>query len=251
MLTTSAEKLEGTTVKLTITVPAEEVDKAIADAYSRLSAKLRIPGFRKGKAPRPVVDNYLGHDNVLAEATEGVVNDTYPRAIDAEGLRPVESPEMDALDTVTEGQPYTYEVEVVTRPKLTLESYENIKVEVPSPKANDLDIEAQIEELRERFASLEPVEDRGVAANDFVLISFVGLVDGVEYEGNRVDKYLYEMNRGLMPPEFDEALLGVEAGGETTYEVRVVNQGSKAASNVRVTVNGVLPRLEAARPGFR
>ena len=226
VLTTSSERLEGTTVKLTVGVEASDVDKAIADAYSEIGVKLRIPGFRKGKAPRPVVDNYVGQQYVLTEATEALVNEWYPKAIDAEGLRPIESPELDALDVVTKGEPYTFQVDVVTRPGLELESYEGIKVEVPRRHVNDADIDHQIEELRERFASLEPVEDRGVAADDFVLISFTGYVDGETYEGNQVDKYLYEMGRGLMPAEFDEALLGLEAGAEKRIEFAIPDTSS-------------------------
>jgi trigger factor len=226
VLTTSVERLEGTTVKLTVTVPATDVDSSIADAYSRVCAKLRIPGFRKGKAPRPVVDNYVGREYVLAEATEGLVNDWYPRAVDAEGLRPIESPELDELDTVQPGEGYTFALEVILRPELELESYEDITVEVPRREANDVDIDAQLDEVRERFATLEPVEDRGVSADDFVLLSFVGYVDGETYEGNEVDKYLYELGRGLMPVEFDEGILGLKGGDETRVEFAIPDTSS-------------------------
>ena len=118
MLTTSVERLEGTLVKLTVTVQAADVNASIAEAYGKLGSKLRIPGFRKGKAPRPVVDNYAGREYVLAEATEGLVNDWYPRAVDAEGLRPVESPELDELDTVQPDTDYTFSLEVELRPEL-------------------------------------------------------------------------------------------------------------------------------------
>ena len=118
MLKTSVERLEGTTVKLTVTVPAADVDVAIAEAYASVGKKMRIPGFRKGHAPRPVVDNYVGRDHVLAEATEAVLNDYYPKAVDAEGLRPIESPETEALETVQQGEDFTFEAEVVTRPEL-------------------------------------------------------------------------------------------------------------------------------------
>jgi trigger factor len=226
VLTTSVERLEGTVVKLTVTVPAEDVDSSIADAYGRVGVKLRIPGFRKGKAPRPVVDNYVGREYVLAEATEGLVNDWYPRAVDAERLRPIDSPELDELDPVEPGKDYTFALEVVLRPELELESYEDITVEVPRREVIDADIDAQLEEVRERFASLQPVEDRGVAENDFVLLSFVGYVNGETYDGNEVDKYLYEMGRGLMPVEFDQGILGLKAGNETHVEFDIPDTSS-------------------------
>ena len=226
MLTTSVERLEGATVKLTVTVPASDVNSSIAEAYGAMGKKLRIPGFRKGHAPRPVVDNYVGREYVLAEATEGLVNEWYPRAVDAENLRPIESPELDELDTVQPDTEYTFSLEVELRPEFELDSYENIKVEVPRREVNDADIDAQLVEIRERFASLQPVEDRGILADDFVLLSFVGYVDGETYEGNEVDKYLYEMGHGLMPPEFDEAILGLESGAEKRVEFTIPDTSS-------------------------
>ena len=227
MLKTSVEHLEGTTVKLTITVPAADVDVAIAEAYSSVGKKMRIPGFRKGHAPRPVVDNYVGREHVLAEATEAVLNDYYPKAVDAEGLRPIESPETEALETVQQGEDFTFEANVVTRPELVLESSDDITVEVAPRAVSDAEMDAQIDELLERFASLEPVEDRGLADNDFALISFVGYVDGETYEGNEVDKYLYEMGRGLMPKEFDDGILGMEAGSDARVEFEIPTTSSK------------------------
>jgi len=227
VLKTSVERLEGTTVKLTITVPAADIDAAIAEAYASVGKKLRIPGFRKGHAPRPVVDNYVGREHVLAEATEAVLNDYYAKAVDAEGLRPVQSPETEALETVQQGEDFTFEAEVVTRPELVLENADDITVEVPPRAVSDAELDAQIDELRERFASLEPIEDRGVAANDFALISFVGYVDGETYEGNEVDKYLYEMGRGLMPQEFDQGILGLTPGAEARVEFEIPETSSK------------------------
>lgn len=226
MPTTSVERLEGNAVKLTVTVPAEGVDASIKAAYGQLGAKLRIPGFRKGKVPRPVIDNYVGRDHVLAEATEGVVNDWYPRAVDAEKLRPIESPEIDELESVEPGKEFTFTLEVALRPELEVASHEGLVVQVPRREVLDADIDAQLDEIRERFASLVPIEDRQVTSDDFLLISFVGYVDGETYEGNTVDKYLYEIGHGLMPSEFDDGLIGLEAGAETHIEFPVPDTSS-------------------------
>lgn len=226
MLTTTSEPLAGDNVKLTVTASADEVDKAITAAYAKIGGKIRVPGFRKGKAPRPVIDNIYGRPNVMAEATEQLVNDTYPRAIDAEELRPIESPDTGELETVEPGTEYTYEVEVSVRPELELESYQNIEVEVPPKDVTEADIDAQIDDLRERFGSLAPVEGRGVDAKDHVLVSFIGYVDGETYEGNQVDKYLYEMSRGLMPKAFDDGLLGMKPGEEKRIEFVVPETSS-------------------------
>ena len=218
MLTTSVERLEGVSVKLTVTVAAAEVDAAIDSTYKRMGQKYRFPGFRPGKAPRPVLDQQLGRENILAEATEEVVNSTYSKALDAENLRPIESPELDELDTVVPGEDYTYAAQIDVRPKLEIASTEGFSVELPERDVNDADIDEQVESLRDRFATLEVVEGRAAAQNDFVLISFTGLVDGEPYEGNEVDRYLYEMGRGLMPEEFDTAIVGLNPGESIKVE---------------------------------
>ncbi len=224
---TSVEKLEGTNVKLTVTVSAQDVDRAIDGVYASVAQQVKVPGFRKGKAPRPVIDTHVGREQVLREATEAVVNDTYPRAVDAEGLRPIDSPEVDELDIVEPGKEFTYVAQVETRPELALGTHDDITIELPSATASDREIDAQLTYMAERFATLEPVTDRGVQVEDFVLISFVGKVDGEDYEGGTVDKYLYEMSRGLMPIEFDRGLIGVKAGEETRIEFPIPESSSR------------------------
>ncbi|MDZ4169887.1 MAG: trigger factor [Coriobacteriia bacterium] len=215
MLTTSVERLEGVTVRLTVTVAADEVDAAIERAYKSAAAKVKIPGFRPGKAPKPMLESMLGREYLMAEATEDVVNTTYPQALDKEGLRPIEAPELEDLETVEPSTEFTYSADIDVRPELTLTGTDEFEVTLPGKEASDAEIDAQIELARDRFASLEPVEDRGAQENDFALLSFVGTVEGEGYEGNEVDKYLYELGRGLMPPEFDAGIIGL-TGGDTT-----------------------------------
>lgn len=223
---TSVEQLDGNNVKLTVTVPVEEVDAAVDAAYKRIAKKIKIPGFRAGKAPKPIIDTHVGREAVVADAQDELLSETYSKALDIEELRPIAQPEIEDLDLMEAGKEFTYVAEVEIRPELTLSSIEGLSVVVPPSKATDREIDAQIAATAERYASLEVVEGRGVEANDFVLISFVGKVGGEEYEGNTVDKYLYEMNRGLMPVEFDEGLMGVEAGGETQVAFEIPDSSS-------------------------
>ena len=223
---TSVEKLEGTSVRVTTTVEAADVDRAIAEAYATAAQKLRIPGFRPGRAPRPVIDTNVGRDYVLNEALEKLVSDTYPLSMDELDLRAIERPDFGELDNLVEGQEYTWSAEVTTKPQLTISSSDSLAVTVEPAKATDAEIDSQIAYLRDRFATLEPVEDRGVAADDFTLISFVGTVDGEPYEGNIVDKYLYELGKGQMPPEFDQALIGHAAGDQVKVEFTVPDTGA-------------------------
>ncbi|MCE5190398.1 MAG: trigger factor [Actinomycetia bacterium] len=222
---TTAERLEGNLVRLTVTVPAVDVDAAIEKAYRDVAGKLRIPGFRKGKAPRPIIDSHVGAEAVLADAQEALVDATYPQAIDAEDLRPIESPDMGELESLVAGQPFAYAAEVEVRPELGLTSIDDLRVVAGSKTATEAEIDAQIEQTRDRFATVEPAE-RPVAADDFVLLSFVGTVDGEAYEGNTVDKYLFELGRGLMPEEFDAALIGASAGDEVVAEFEIPDTSS-------------------------
>ncbi len=222
---TSIERLDGGLVRLTVTVPAETVDRHISDAYARVGAKLRIPGFRPGKAPRPIIDTHVGRETVLAEAHEEIMSESYAQAISANNLRTYGQPDVGEADLPEPGADYTYTAEVHLRPELTLTSTTDFAVTVPSSAASDREVDAQIEHTRERFATLEPVE-RPVEAGDFVTLSFVGTVDGEEYEGNKVDSYIYEMGRGLMPEEFDAALIGVAPGGSTVAEFAIPDTSS-------------------------
>jgi trigger factor len=220
-LKTSVEKLQDTRIKLTVEMTAEEVDKAIDEAYVRVARGARIPGFRKGKAPRQVIDTYMGRDAVLADALEVMVEQAYPLALDAEDLIPVDRPDVGELDGLVPSEAYTFSAELDTRPQLKLSSIKDLSVTVAPSKSSDREIEAQLDYLRDRFATLEPVEDRGVADGDFVLLSFTGTVDGEPYEGNVVDKYLYEVGRGQMPKEFDAPIIGVKPGDEVRAEFPV------------------------------
>lgn len=222
---TSVERLEGDRVKITVTVPAADVDAAIADSYAVIGKKLRIPGFRPGKAPRPVIDMHVGREAVLAEAQEDVVSDSYGRAISQENVRTLGQPDVGELEMIEEGADYTYSAEVSLRPELTLSATDDFEVTVPSRVSSDREVDAQIEYTRERFATLEAV-DQAVGENDFALISFVGTVDGEAYEGNTVDKYLYELGRGMMPGEFDTAIIGTAPGSSTVAEFEIPETSS-------------------------
>lgn len=225
-MNTTVEQVNGHTIRLTVTVPPAAVDEAITRAYKDVARKVKIPGFRPGKAPRGVVDTHVGRETVLGEAQEIVLDESYPKAVEAQGLKVIARPEIGELEELLEGAEFTYNVTVEVKPELALSSREGITVTVPPGEATDSEVDAQLEHTRERFASLGPVEGRGVEDSDFALISFTGTVDGEGYEGNVVEKYLYEVGKGLMPTDFDRGLLGIEAGGQTRIEFEVPESSS-------------------------
>lgn len=212
-LETTVERIEQDKVRLTVTLSAAEVDDVISSVYAEAAQRVRIPGFRKGKAPRPVLDTHVGRDAILADAQEEIISQSYARALSDEDIRPIESPDTGEVDPVVPGQPYTFSAEIMTRPELGLTSADDFTVTVTPAKSSESEIDAQIAYTRDRFATLETV-DRAIEPDDFALISFVGTVGGEEYEGNSVDMYLYELNKGMMPGEFDTELVGHVAGDE-------------------------------------
>ncbi|MHB8050092.1 MAG: trigger factor [Coriobacteriia bacterium] len=217
---TSIQHLGEGRATITVTVPAADVDEAISAAYAAVGAKLRIPGFRQGKAPRPVIDTHVGREAVLADAQEEIVSDSYGRAVSELDVRTIGRPDVGELDMIEAGKDFTYTAEVQLRPEFTITDAKSFTVTVPTKTATDREVDAQIEQVRERFATLESAEVP-VGENDFALISFVGTVDGEPYDGNTVDKYLYEMGRGMMPAEFDAALVGTEPGGTAVAEFEI------------------------------
>lgn len=224
----SVEPQEGNLVKLSVTVPASDVDKAIADAYGATAKKVRIPGFRLGKAPRKVIDTYMGRENVLADAQQVVVESSYEQALKDNEVRPIDQPDFGEMDGLVEGEDYTFVATIPIRPELGLTGdWQHMSVTVPPRLDVEEQVGTELERLREQYATLEPVEDRGVADGDFVLLSFVGDVGGEAFEGNKVDDYLYEMGRGDMPSEFDEQLKGAKAGDHVTVTFTIPDTSTR------------------------
>lgn len=211
-MNTSVERLEGDRVRITMSSTAAEVDDAIKGAYQRIAKRVKIQGFRPGKAPRNVIDTHVGRESVLAEALQDLVDTCYTHAVEEHVLATAGRPDTGELDLLEEGKDYTFTAEVDLRPELALTSTEDFHATVEGAEASEADIDAELEQLRDRYATLEPVGDRGVLADDFVLLSFAGTVDGRAAEDLVVDKYLYEMGRGIMPSEFEDAIMGAKPG---------------------------------------
>ncbi len=216
-MNTSVERLDGGRARLTVTVPTADVDRAVSAAYADVASKYRFPGFRAGKAPRPVIDSQVGRSNVLGDATERVMEWAVPRAISQANLRLVGQPDSGEMVIIEPGKDYTFTLDLMLRPELTLTNLDDLAATVPPRTVAEREIDGQLEMMRERFASLDATEDPATAA-DVVLISFTSMADGQPYEGNAASKYLYELGQGLMPEEFDNAIVGVSAGGTAVAE---------------------------------
>ena len=258
---TSAERLENNVVEVSVTVDAKAVDKAIADTYKELAQKYRFPGFRPGKAPRPVIDNNIGKDAVLAQATEAVVNEAAPKVLEAEDIVAIGDPNFTDIQPVQAGSDFAFKVRYTVRPELTLSSYEPVEITLPSEEATEAEITAQIDTFRGYLGKYEDIEGRAVEAGDFVYIKVAGQdnLEKVNFE-NR----LYHLGQGQMPEGFDNGLIGMNVKDTKTVEFELpqapVAEGEEApeakVAKAEVTVNRlvehVLPELtdEFAKNNF-
>ena len=215
--------------KLNVVIEARKVDEVIAKEFRELSKQLRFPGFRPGKAPRSVVEGQVGMDYVLAQALEELVNQTYPLAVDREGLRTVGKVDFKEPPALVEREDYSYTVEVTLRPELTLSSAD-VSIEMDSKDATEEEIDDQIQGTQDRFATFPAIKDKKavIEPNSFVTFSFKSTIDGEDYEGSTVDKHLYQLGQDMMPEEFDRGLLGAKAGDKLKIEFVVEDTGQNS-----------------------
>ena len=209
---TTLENTDKHTVKLTVEVPPEEFGRDLDRAYRKVAQQVKIPGFRKGKVPRQVIDAQLGREAVLGEFLEDSVPQYYREALREHDLAPITDPDID-LGDVEEGKPLVFTAVVEVRPRLKLEEkrYKGISVERPAAEVTDADVDRFLDSLRERFAELETV-GRPAASGDFVVIDIRATIHGEEIgEGTRQD-YLYGVGTGEFGEVLDRELEGKRAG---------------------------------------
>ncbi|HTE62072.1 MAG TPA: trigger factor [Solirubrobacteraceae bacterium] len=217
-ISTSVTELPESRVRVEAEVPPEEVEKRIAQAARTLGRSMRVPGFRAGKAPAPVVIKRIGREAVLDEAVRDSIGVWYSAAIDAAAIVPVGEPQLDLGDLPGHGQPLTFSIEIGVRPEAKLGEYKDLEVGKRAPEASDEAIDAEVERLRERSGRLETVE-RPAAQGDFVVMDYKGTLDGVEFAGGEGRDQMIELGSGRLVPGFEEQLTGAAAGEERAVKV--------------------------------
>jgi trigger factor len=257
---TTVTELPESRVRVEAEVPAEEVELRVQQAARELGRQMRIPGFRKGKVPPPVVIRRLGREAVLDEALRSSLGGWYVDAIDGAGIAPVGEPDLDVGDLPAEGQPLAFSIEIGVRPTAKLGQYKGLEVGKRDTHVTEEAIDEQLEQLRDRFATLETVE-RAAAMSDHLVIDYVGSIDGEPFEGGEGRDQLLELGSGRLIPGFEEQLVGAGAGQTRTVNVTFPDDyqehGGEDAS-FEVTVKEVkakqLPELDdefaASAAGF-
>ncbi len=212
------EKKEHNITELVIELPVEDVAKAFDKAYQKLAQQVNIPGFRKGKAPRKMVEARVGADGMRSEAFDFIIPDAYRRAVGENSIDPVGRPEVTEV-TLNAGEPCVFTVNVVTRPEVVLGEYKGLTVEAPVTEVAQEEVDKQIESLRERHAKMVVAEDAVLGKGDFALIDFDGSVDGKPFSGGQSKGYPLEVGSGSFIPGFEDQLIGAKAGEEREVKV--------------------------------
>lgn len=222
---TTVTELPESRVRVEVEVPPEAVQKGIQRAARDLAREMRLPGFRKGKAPPSLVVQRLGFGSVLQEAIRDSLPRWYEEALLGSGVSSVGDPDIELVSAPeAEGEPLGFKFEIGVRPTATLGEYKGLEVGRAEPEPTDEIVDREIERIRAGFAKLEPV-DRAGADGDVLLIDFEGLIDGQAFEGGKASDYLLELGGGQLIEGFEEQLAGVVAGEER--EVKVLREGDQ------------------------
>ena len=217
------EKLEHNMAKLTIEVGADEVEKAIQAAYLKQRGKLSIPGFRKGKVPRQMIEKMYGVEIFYEDAINRMIPTAYSQAYDECGLDIVSQPEVDVVQ-MEKGKPFIFTAEVATKPEVTLGEYKGLKVDKVPVEVTAEDVDAEIKRELERNARTVEVTDRSVQKDDMVTLDYEGFVDGEAFEGGKGTDYPLTIGSGAFIPGFEDQLIGAEIGQEVEVNVTFPEQ---------------------------
>lgn len=212
------EQIEKNLVKLTFEVSAEEFDKAIGQVYKKNAKKFNVPGYRKGKAPRKIIEKYYTAAVFYDEAVNSVLPDAYEAAVKEAELDVVARPEID-VEEIKAGEPVVFTALVTTKPEVKLGDYKGIEVDKIDYTVTDEDVDKDIEAARNKNARLITVDDRAVENGDIAVIDFEGFVDGVAFEGGKGEDYELEIGSGTFIPGFEEQLVGAQTDADVEVKV--------------------------------
>ncbi len=212
------EKMEKNMAKLTIEVSAEDLDKAMQNAYQKAKGKIAIPGFRKGKAPRKMIEQMYGKGIFLEDAANALIPEHYSKALEECDLEIVSQPEIDVVQAEP-GKAFIFTAEVAVKPEVTLGDYKGLEVPKSETEVTDEDVDAEIKKEQEKNSRTVTVEDRGAENGYITTIDFEGFVDGVAFEGGKGTDYPLTLGSGSFIPGFEDQLVGAKAGDHVEVNV--------------------------------
>ena len=212
------EKLEKNMAKLTIEVSAEDLEKAMQNAYLKAKNRINIPGFRKGKAPRKMIEHMYGKGIFLEDAANALIPEHYSKALEECELEIVSQPEIDVTQAEP-GKAFIFTAEVAVKPEVTLGEYKGLEVPKTETEVTEEEIEAELKKEQEKNSRTITVEDRGAENGDIATIDFEGFIDGTAFEGGKGTDYPLTLGSGSFIPGFEDQLVGVKAGDHVEVNV--------------------------------
>jgi trigger factor len=207
------EKIDGTRVIMEVEVAAERLDKALGQAYKKVVQNVNIPGFRKGKVPRHVLERRLGTGALYEEAAELLVQEAYSSAVAEIGVEPLEMPDIDLVQ-LEQGKPFVFKATVEVMPEVVLGEYQGIEALAAKPEVKEEEVDGHLEQLRRRHARLLAVEDGMLETGNLAIVDFTGYCDGEPFAGGTAEGYSLEIGSGAFVPGFEEQLIGLRVGEE-------------------------------------
>ena len=217
------EKVSSNKAKLTFTVPAEQFDEALQKAFLKMRGRINVPGFRRGKAPRRMIETLYGESVFYDEALDAIFPDVYREAVKELDLHPVDQPEVE-MDEIGAGKDLKFHLEVFVRPDVTLGEYKGLEVEVAQQKVTDEMIDARIAQDQEKVSRTVEVEDRPVQNGDTVNLNYAGTADGVAFEGGTAENQTLTIGSNQFIPGFEEQMIGMNIGEEKDLNVKFPEQ---------------------------
>ena len=217
-MSVKVETLEKNMAKLVIEVPAEELEKALQAAYNKNKSKISIPGFRKGKVPRQMVEKMYGPGFFYEDAANMLIPVEYEKAAAESGLEIVSRPVID-IEQIEKGKTFIFTAEVAVKPEVTLGEYKGLEVAKANVEVSEEEVAAELEKEREKNARTISVEDRAVENGDMIMLDFEGFVNGVAFDGGKGENYPLTIGSGAFIPGFEEQLIGKNIGEDVEVNV--------------------------------
>ena len=251
-MSVQVENLEKNMAKLTIEVPAEELEKALEKAYQKQKSRISLPGFRKGKVPRQMIEKMYGPEVFYDEAANRMISEAYAKAYDESELEIASQPTIDIVQ-LEKGKSFIFTAEVAVKPEVKLGEYKGLKVDKYSTRVTQKEVDEEIEKVREQHARIVEVTDRAVADKDDVTLDFEGFVDGVAFEGGKGENYPLTIGSHSFIDNFEEQIIGMNIGDEKEINVTFPEEyhaeelkGKPAMFKVKVNEikEKVLPELD-------
>ncbi|GAB6991434.1 trigger factor [Paenibacillus pini] len=212
------EKIEKNLGVLEVEVEADRVASALDKAYNKVVKKANVPGFRKGKVPRPIFEARYGVESLYQDAIDILLPEVYTEAVNETDIFPVDRPEVD-IEQFAKGETFKFKAKVTVKPEVTLGDYKGVEVEVAKVEVSEDELTEELKRLQERHAELAVIEEGAAASGDIAVIDFDGSVDGVPFEGGQAERYSLELGSNTFIPGFEEQVIGLSTGDFKDVEV--------------------------------